>query len=58
MLEAIAVFLMTLWLLGLANAVTAGGLIHVLLAVSGVVIVFRVLQNRRLCNLQNRKHVE
>lgn len=47
MLEAIAVVLLVLWLLGLVSSYTLGGFIHVLLVLAIVVILLRVLQGRR-----------
>ena len=48
MLYTIAVVLVVLWLLGLVTSFTAGGLIHVLLAIAVVVILFQIIQGRRL----------
>lgn len=48
MLWAICVILLILWVLGMATAYTAGGLIHLLLLVAVVVMVFRLIQGRRL----------
>jgi hypothetical protein len=48
MLEALAVILVALWILGLVTSYTLGGLIHVLLVVAIVVIVVRVIQRRRV----------
>lgn len=48
MLEAIAVILIVLWLLGLVSSYTMGGLIHVLLVIAVVVTVLRLIQGRRL----------
>jgi hypothetical protein len=47
MLEAIAVVLLVLWLLGLVSSYTLGGFIHVLLVLAIVVILLRVVQGRR-----------
>ncbi len=47
MLEAIAVILVVLWLLGLVSSYTMGGFIHVLLVIAVVVILVRVLRGRR-----------
>jgi len=47
MLEAIAVVLLVLWLLGLVSSYTLGGFIHVLLVLAIVVILLRVIQGRR-----------
>jgi hypothetical protein len=48
MLETIIVVLVVLWLLGLVSSYTMGGLIHILLVLAVVVLVFRVIQGRRL----------
>jgi len=48
MLWTICVILLVLWLLGLVTSYTAGGLIHILLVVALVVIVFRLIQGRRI----------
>jgi len=47
MLEAIAVVLLVLWLLGLVSSYTLGGFIHVLLVLAIVVILLRVIQGWR-----------
>ena len=48
MLEAIAVVLIVLWLLGLVSSYTLGGFIHLLLVLAIVVILLRVIQGRRV----------
>jgi len=48
MLWTICVVLLILWALGLATSYTAGGLIHILLVVAVVVLLFRVIQGRRV----------
>jgi len=48
MLETIAIALVVLWLVGLINSYTLGGLIHVLLVIAVVVLLVRVMQRRRL----------
>ncbi len=48
MLEAIAIILLILWLLGLVSSYTLGGFIHILLVIAVVVILVRVIQGRRL----------
>ena len=48
MLWTICVILLVLWVLGLATSYTAGGLIHVLLIVGVVVLLFQLLQGRRI----------
>lgn len=47
MLWTIAVILIVLWLLGFATSFM-GGLIHVLLVIAVVVILFRVIQGRKV----------
>jgi hypothetical protein len=47
MLEAIAVVLILLWILGMVSSYTMGGFIHVLLVIAVVVILIRVIQGRR-----------
>ena len=48
MIEAIAVVLVVLWLLGFVSSYTMGGFIHILLVIAVVVILIRVIQGRRL----------
>ena len=48
MLWTICVILLVLWALGLATSYTAGGLIHILLAIALVVMVIRLIQGRRI----------
>jgi hypothetical protein len=48
MLWTICVILLVLWALGMATSYTAGGLIHILLVVALVVVVFRLIQGRRV----------
>ena len=48
MLWTIVVILVVLWALGLVTSYTMGGLIHILLVVAIIVILFRVIQGRRL----------
>ena len=43
MLWTICVILLVLWALGLATSYTAGGLIHILLAIALVVMVIRLI---------------
>lgn len=47
MLWTIAIVLVLLWALGLTTSYTAGGLIHVLLALAIISVLFRVFQGRR-----------
>lgn len=48
MLETIAIILVVLWALGLVSSYTMGGLIHILLVFAVVVILFRLIQGRRV----------
>jgi hypothetical protein len=48
MLWTICVVLLVLWALGMATSYTAGGLIHVLLVLGLIVLVFRLIQGRRV----------
>jgi hypothetical protein len=50
MLWTICVILLVLWALGMATSYTAGGLIHVLLVLGLIVLVFRLIQGRRVLN--------
>jgi Family of unknown function (DUF5670) len=47
MLWTIAVVLLVLWALGLGTSYTAGGLVHLLLAIAVVVLVFQFVGGRR-----------
>jgi len=48
MLWTLFVVLLVLWALGMATSYTAGGLIHILLVIALVVMVFRLIQGRRI----------
>ncbi len=48
MLQAIALILVVLWLLGMVTSTTMGGFLHVLLVLAIVVVLLRVFQGRRL----------
>jgi len=48
MLWTICVILLVLWALGMATSYTAGGLIHLLLVIGLVVLIFRLIQGRRV----------
>jgi Family of unknown function (DUF5670) len=47
MLWTIAVILLVLWAVGLFTAYTAGGLVHLLLAIAVIVVVFQFIGGRR-----------
>ena len=48
MLWMFAVVLIALWLLGLVSSYTMGGFINLLLVVAIVVVLFRIIQGRRV----------
>jgi len=48
MLWTIFVILAVLWLLGMVSSYTMGGAIHVLLVVALIIMVFNLLQGRRV----------
>jgi len=48
MLWTLLVILLVLWALGMVTSYTMGGLIHILLVVAIVVLLFRVIQGRRV----------
>lgn len=48
MLWTICIILLVLWALGMATSYTASGLIHILLVVALVIMVFRLIQGRRV----------
>jgi hypothetical protein len=48
MLWTLAVILLVLWALGLVTSYTMGGFIHLLLVIAIVVVLFRIIQGRRV----------
>ena len=48
MLWTLAVILLVLWALGLLTSFTMGGFIHILLVLALIVLVFRLIQGRRV----------
>ncbi|MCC5841414.1 MAG: lmo0937 family membrane protein [Opitutales bacterium] len=48
MIYTIAAVLIVLWLLGLLSSYTLGGVLHILLVIALVLVVFRVIQGRRV----------
>jgi hypothetical protein len=44
----IAIILVVLWAVGLATSFTAGGLIHVLLALAVIAVLARIILGRRV----------
>ena len=47
-LYTVAMILLVLWILGLVTSYTMGGFIHILLVIAIVVVLLRVIQNRRI----------
>ncbi len=47
MLWTLFVILLGLWLIGMATAYTLGGLLHLLLVLAVVVLIVRLMQERR-----------
>ena len=48
MLWTICIVLLVLWVLGMATSYTASGLIHILLLIAVVLMIFRLIQGRRV----------
>ena len=48
MIWTIALILLVLWVLGLVTSTTLGGFVHVLLVLAIIVLLFRVIQGRRV----------
>ena len=48
MLYTVAMILLVPWILGLVTSYTMGGFIHILLVIAIVVVLLRVIQNRRI----------
>ena len=46
-METLVVILIALWILGVVNAYTVGGLIHLLLLLAITVVLVRIIQGRR-----------
>jgi hypothetical protein len=51
MLWTIALILAVLWVLGLVSSYTMGGFIHLLLVLAVIVVLFQLLQGRRLTSV-------
>ena len=47
MLYTIAMILLVLWLVGLVTGATMGGLIHILLVIAVVMVLIRLISDRR-----------
>ncbi len=48
MLYTLAVVLIVLWLLGLVSSYTMGGFIHILLIIAAIVIILRLISDRKV----------
>ncbi|MEJ2690400.1 MAG: lmo0937 family membrane protein [Deltaproteobacteria bacterium] len=48
MLWTIAVILVVLWALGMVSSYTMGGFIHFLLVLAVIVVLFNIIQGRRV----------
>jgi hypothetical protein len=48
MLYTIAIILIVLWLLGLVSSYTMGGFIHLLLVIAVIVIIFQLINGRKV----------
>jgi hypothetical protein len=47
-LEALAILLFLLWVVGLMSSYTLGGFIHALVVLAVIVVLVRVIQGRRI----------
>ncbi|MBS1109489.1 MAG: hypothetical protein H6Q88_1481 [Anaeromyxobacteraceae bacterium] len=48
MIWTIVLILLVLWVLGLVTSTTLGGFVHILLVLAIIVLLFRVIQGRRV----------
>jgi hypothetical protein len=48
MLLTIAVILGVMWLLGMVSSYTMGGMVHLLLVLAIIMVLFRIIQGRRV----------
>ena len=48
MLYTIAIVLLVLWVLGLVSSYTMGGFIHILFMLAVIVVLFNVIQGRKV----------
>lgn len=48
MLRTILILLIVLWLVGVVSSYTMGGMIHLLLVIAVVMLVFNLIQGRRI----------
>jgi hypothetical protein len=47
MIYTVALILLVLWVLGIATAYTAGGLLHLLLVAAIVIVIYQLVTGRR-----------
>lgn len=50
MLEALAVIMIVMWILGMSMGYTLGGLVHILLVLAVISVLLRIIQGRKLFN--------
>jgi len=55
MLELLAIFLVSLWLLGTVTANSLGGFIHILLVLAVAVVLVRLILGERIFNLKLKR---
>lgn len=48
MLRTLLILLVVLWLVGVVSSYTMGGMIHLLLVIAVVMLIFNLIQGRRL----------
>jgi hypothetical protein len=48
MLWTLILILVVLWALGMVTSTTMGGFIHILLVIAIVIVIFRLIQGRRV----------
>ena len=48
MLWTLILILVVLWVLGMVTSTTMGGFIHILLVIAIVVVIFRLIQGRKV----------
>ena len=47
MLELVSALLVVLWIFGLVTSYTLGGFIHILIVAAAVIVLVRIIRNRR-----------
>ena len=48
MLELVSALLVVLWIFGLVTSYTLGGFIHILIVAAVVIVLVRIIRNRRV----------